>query len=273
MFYLQTNTHSRIKTIDGRENRQRFQTVRQLKLYPLSNKAEREILYDKDLKIHFESFESYRSYEIEVVAVLVDFDREIRKAQDFRRRVNYKYDWIHAERCSNGKITNIGNLDELRSNWKVLKRTLQRDYIGIAVDNYLEKTSSQFSNDAHFEGIFTQYYEYGLLFPKIPNKHAPDWQGKRMIYLDTSHDSHVIEIVTLSEENEEFRIYNIAFEQNADNEPVNLISFNGTLEWDKKDNLIQRCDITVKYAYDELIINEAHFNIERIVEPNNNNSQ
>ncbi|WP_163305238.1 MULTISPECIES: hypothetical protein [unclassified Dysgonomonas] len=220
--------------------------------------------------MHFESSNLYRNYEIEIVKVFVEFEGDLKKAQDFQRRLNYKYDWIQVEICNNGKITNIGNLEDIRSNWLLLRQKLQDDYAGASVKDCLDKLSNQFLDDDYFNNLFIRYYEYGLLFPTIPEKHTDTWQDKRIIYLDTFTESQMIETTTFFSENDEFKTYNLNITKEANNNHINLISANGQLERIKKDNLIQKCDVKVKYFYDESIINEWNFGLERIVEPNNN---
>ncbi|WP_280647790.1 MULTISPECIES: hypothetical protein [unclassified Dysgonomonas] len=207
--------------------------------------------------------ESYNTYEIEVIEPVMEFGSEIRKAEDFHRRLNYKYDWIHVERSSNGKITDVGNLKELRTNWNLLKERVERDYEGVAVDKYLNGISDRFVRDEHFKSIFSQYNEYGLLFPVVPKKHRNDWNMQRIITLDDNEKSELVETITFVNEDEEFRIYDLKLDRN-ETSSINIIESAGEIVLSKKDNLIESVDVSVKYFYDEIINNEWVFMLKRV---------
>jgi hypothetical protein len=202
---------------------------------------------------------------IEVMDAYMDFDKEFKKAQDFHRRLCYRYDWLQVERCSDGKITTIDNLDELRSKWLLLEERVKKDYTGAIVDKYLKNISTQFSEDDHFKNIFNQYKEFGLLFMGIPSVHNKNWYGKRVINMDNHPDSSLIETITLTHENEKCRTYNIELVQNPDS-PITLMEAGGELDWNKKSNMPRMVNVKIRYCYDETIINEWDFKTERIFE-------
>jgi hypothetical protein len=265
MLFQQNSTYRKISQKDGKEREQIFSYSKKIRLFSLKDRPEKKIFYDKELKMHFESERSYRTFKIEVVDVSVDFDKEFKKSQDLLRRLSYRYDWLEVERCSDGKITNIGNLDELRSNWSLLEQKIRKDYAGAIVDGHLVNISNQFADAAHFMSIFNQYKEYGLLFLEIPARSGHNWQGKRIINIDTHPFSPLMETITLIDENEKYKICSIKLEQCLDS-PITLIEAAGELKWNKKCGMPQTVNAKVRYYYDETIINEWDFRTERIFE-------
>lgn len=265
MLFQQNNTYSKISKKNGKEREQIFSYSKKIRLSSLKDSTDKKIFYDKKLKMHFESVQSYRTFILEIVDVFVDFDKEFKKSEDFLRRLSYRYDWLQLERCSDGKITNIGNLEELRSNWLLLEQRTRKDYTGEFVDEYLVNISNQFTDNGHFKSIFNQYKEYGLLFMKIPDRPGSSWPGKRIINIDNHPDSSLLETVTLAGENEKYKTYAIKLEQNPDS-LMTLIEAAGELKWNKRINMLQAVNVKIRYYYDKTIINEWDFNMERIYE-------
>lgn len=264
--FQQNSIYKKTSKKDGKELEQFFSYSRQIRLYNLNERPEKKIFYDKELNMHFESIQSYQNYKVEIVNVLLEFDREIRKAIDFHRRLNYRYDWLEFEKCNNnGKITNVGNLTEIRSNWLQLEQRIKKDYIGGITDKYLKNISKQFEEGKHFKDIFNQYREFGLLFMEIPSKHSNTWTGKRSINLDHNSAFSLIEITEFINEDKNYKTYTIKFEQPPES-PINLLEAGGELKWNKRNNLPQAVNIKIKYCYDQTIINEWNFEIERVLE-------
>lgn len=258
--YLQTNTYKRIAR--DQRSEEEFCTKRHICVSLMNKRAEKKIYYDKSLKVHFESPETFRTFEIEIKDIRLRLDKQYRKAQDFLSRLNYKYDWIQVEQNNNGNITGIENIEELRSNWLLLRKRLEKDYNGITVEQYLNNIANRFSEDTHFKDIFGQYNEYGLLFPNIPQKHRSNWTGMRNVYLDSNPKSKVCELLTLGNVDERYKTYNIYLKQDEQNSLITITDCIGILKYDVTHNRVHSADLRVKYNYDEYIINEYHYCIE-----------
>lgn len=265
MLFRQNNIYSKISESNRSEESQNFCYSRDIKLYSLNNNSEKKIYYDENLKMHFESIESFSNYELEILNVSVDFDREIQKAQDFHRRLGYMYDWLQVEKSSNGKIIDVRNLEQIRRNWELLKKRIKKDYVGSLVDNYLDRISEQFAKDRHFKDIFNQYYEFGLLYFNIPMHHRENWEACRIMKIDNHEDSLLKETITLMSEDENTKKYSVKFEKDTKSS-INLIEYTGEISYDKKENAVQSANIRIKYFYDESIINEWYFSLQRVLE-------
>jgi len=260
--YLQTSAYKKIIKTGAQESEQDFCTQRYICIRPVSKRPENKIYYDASLKMHFESLETFNKYEIEVKDVKLQFDKQYHKAQDFLRRLNYKYDWVRVEQSSNGKITNIENIEELRTNWLLLKERVEKDYAGISVDQYLNGITDLFSEDDHFWRIFSQYNEYGLLFPDIPQSHDPNWNRVRTVYLDSNPKSRLCEVITSNGVEEKYRIYDVSLKQDVENSLITIVDCVGMIQYDTMCNQLHFAEVKVKYTYDEYIINEYHYYIK-----------
>lgn len=266
--YIQTNTYSRSKVKDT-DSVQEFSYRRYLRVLPLKTKTDKKVFYNKELNMHFESPESFYSYEIEVEDVHVNMAKEFRKSQDFLRRLNYKYDWIHLEKNDNGKITGVSNLDELRKNWIKLKERILQHYKGEAAESYLEKVSVDFEYDNHFKDIFSQYYEYGLLYPPIPESHGEEWKIQRLIKLDNTPETKLMETLSFKDKQENTRRYILDWKKHDSDSPIELKETEGSLEYCTLSNTLKKAEARIRFAYDDSIINEWKFRLDKIENLNN----
>ncbi len=261
--YIQTNTYSR-RTVKNADSVQDFSYRRYLRVIPLKMQTNKKVFYNKELNMHFESPESFYSYEIEVEDVHVDITKEFRKAHDFLRRLNYKYDWIQLEKNDNGKITGVSNLDELRKNWANLKERILCNYKGEAAESYLDKISADFEHDNHFKDIFSQYYEYGLLYPPIPESHGQEWETERLIKLDNTEETKLMEFLTFEDKQENTRRYRFDWKKHDPDSPIELKEAKGNLEYCTLSNTIKKAEANFTFAYDDSIINKWNFKLEKI---------
>lgn len=261
--YKQTSTYTKRSSED--ENfQQKFCYVRLLKVLPLKTETIKKVIYNKELNMHFESPESYYMYEIEVDNVRMSLDKAFRKAQDFNTRLNYKYDWIKFEKSSYGKITKILNRDELRNNLNQIKKRLLLNYKGEEAKEYLEKLTTDFLNDQHFNSIFNQYYEYGLMFPPIPETHKSDWKKERLITLDKKPESTLLETIAFDHANDVSRKYILSWEKQEPNSPLEIKQASGYIEYCRFSHRIQKSCVDITYTYDDSIINQWEFKLEKI---------
>lgn len=261
--YIQTNTYGRSKS-NGTAPDQEFTYRRYLRIMPLEAESYKKLYHDEELGICFESPESYHSYEIEVEDVHVEIAKEFRKAHDFLRRLNYKYDWIHFEKSDMGKITGVSNLDELRRNWTKLKERVIKDYKGEPAVFYLEKISVDFEDDKHFEDIFRQYHEYGLLFSPIPKSHGETWSTVRFIKLDNTPRTELKETITYTGMEGDTRSYVMGWEKQDPDSPIEIKEAEGNLEYCVLSNTLQRAEARILFAYDGTITNKWHFRLQKI---------
>lgn len=266
--YIQTNTYSRSK-VDNTDSVQEFSYRRDLRVIPLKMKSNKKVFYNKELNMYFESPESFYSYEIEVEDVLVNIAKEFRKSQDFLRRLNYKYDWIHLEQSDNGKITGVSNLDELRKNWTNLKQRILQSYKGEAAESYLERISMDFEHDSHFKDIFSQYYEYGLLFSPIPESHGEEWKIQRLIKLDNTPETELLETLSFKDKHENTRRYILDWKKRDLDSPIALKAAKGNIEYCTLSKTIKKAEANIIFAYDDSIINEWNFRLDKIKNLNN----
>lgn len=261
--YIQTNTYSRNK-VKETDSVQVFSYRRHLRVIPLEKETYKKIFYNKEFNMYLESPESFHSYEIEVEDVFVSIAKEFRKAHDFLRRLNYKYDWIHLEKSNRGKITDVSNLDEVRKNWASLKERVQKDYKGEKTVFYLEKISDDFEDDKHFMDIFNQYYEYGLLYPPIPEKHDEGWSTERLIKLDNSPQTELLEKIIFRSKYENTRRYILTWKKPETDSSIEIKEADGILEYCTISNTLKKAEVNIIFTYDDTIINKWNFRLRKI---------
>lgn len=261
--YIQTNIYSK-NTIKSADVVQTLSFRRHLRVIPLKMETDKKTFDSKELNMYFESPESFHSYEIEMEDVHVKSAREFNKAHDFLRRLNYKYDWIHFEKSDKGKITKVFNQDELRKNWVNLKERVLKDYKGEMVVSYLSKISEDFENDEHFRNLFSQYYEYGLLYSPIPEKHNERWTTKRVIKLDNTPQTELLETITFKGIDGNIREYVLDWEKHNPDSPIEIKEAKGDLEYCTLSNTLKKAEVYIMFAYDDTIINKWNFRLEKV---------
>lgn len=264
MTYRQINQYTRTSRLGDKESVDMIRCTRRLRIIPLKTKSEKKLYYDKELKIQFESLESYRFYEIEVEEVLLKVSKNFRKATDFLRRLNYKYDWIQVEISNNGKIAEVNNLEKLRANWLELKASLLKNYSGKVVDDHLNSITKDFKNDKHFEDIFSQYSEYGLLFPPIPQKHNPQWRKSRSVKLDNKPDTGLVETISFAENVNELLLYNIELKNEESSQIIRIDDMRGSLIFCPDTLSVCNANIDITYSFDNIVSNQWNFRLIKL---------
>ncbi|MDR3062271.1 MAG: hypothetical protein LBU57_09200 [Dysgonamonadaceae bacterium] len=167
-------------------------------------------IYDKESKMHFaDPYALKRVYEVELYKIILHLSSRLEKAEDFMRRLMYRYDWIHPTVNLKGEVVSIENKAELKESWQEIKTRITKDYKGEVVDEYLEKTGMEFASNDPVYPVFHQYFLFGLLFPAIPEKHGPAWERKRFIELSPYEQERFEEHITYAGTIDNNREYNI----------------------------------------------------------------
>lgn len=149
-------------------------------------------------------------YEIETKDIKVNLGKGLSKANDFNRKINYRYNWIKANVNLRGQVNVLTTIDELLEPWERLKVLIKSNYEGEKVDGYLKVVDRQFKNENHLDKIIAQYFYFGLLFPNIPASHNSTWTNKRIVEI-SEYENEVFEetLVYNGINNEGLREYKI----------------------------------------------------------------
>lgn len=254
--YIQKNTYKKIKGDDVSV----FRFDRILRVTPLAVKSEKQVFYDEELNICYESPVTCIRYEIEIEKARTYFDKKFFKLEDFHRRITYRYDWMKVKVDSNGISTVIDNFDEMRRNWFELVSYLKKDYIGASVNSYLENITEDFKCNDNFQFIVNNYFYYGLLFPPIPYEYKKEWIGNRsVLFPDVSaiHLSETIEPINSEETRNTYRLKAEMVDSHA-----LLTQYEGEICVSTIDHMVQQAVVKLQYANN--LINDWTFSIERI---------
>ena len=166
--------------------------------------------YDRDLKMHFlEPNMVAKTYEVETNKIILKLSSNMEKAEDFTRRLMYRYDRIQPTVRANGKIIGIENKKELKETWQEIKRSVQNEYVGETVTNYLKKLDLEFETDKTVYPALSQYLFFGLLFPAIPETHGTIRERKRTVELSPYEEEQFEEQAVYAETHGNERMYNI----------------------------------------------------------------
>ena len=91
--------------------------------------------YNKELKMYFQDpFSLSQAYEIETVDFFVKASSRLSKAEEYIRRINYRYDRIQVKVNIEGTVLDILNKEELKKRWIRLKASILKDYKGAVVE-------------------------------------------------------------------------------------------------------------------------------------------
>lgn len=95
----------------------RFQKTFRINL--LHEEKKQTTHFDPELKIHFENkSDTLFTYEIETEWIVLSLCDRLEKAEDFIRRLNYRFDWIEPQINTTGHIIAIQNREELCTTWQ-----------------------------------------------------------------------------------------------------------------------------------------------------------
>lgn len=186
---IQKNTISFVQRITYRRElntnvSEEFRYDRVLRVTPLLEKPETNLLYIKELGICVESPITHMNYEIEIEKARCNFSPKYYKLQDFHRRITYRYDWLSVRAASNGVRKVISNKNEMKLKWAELSEYLRKDYIGVGVESYLNKITEEFCHDENLQTSIDNYFYFGLLFPPIPHSHPKEWSCNRRVFMN-----------------------------------------------------------------------------------------
>lgn len=168
-------------------------------------------IYDSELKVYLEKkTEPLFFYEVEAEWVVLSLCDQLEKAEDFIRRLNYRYDWAEPEVNALGCVIAIQNKEELCATWEELKQNIKDDYIGEAVDKAITEIDQEFETEESIRKTICQYLHLGLLFPEIPLKHSNVWSRRRMAQFSEYEDETFEEEITYERMDNANRIYSVS---------------------------------------------------------------
>ena len=228
----------------------------------LEETGKNTIIYDKELKIYFESSSALkRIYEVELEKIILHLANKLEKAEDFTRRTMYRYDWIQAKVNLKGEIVSIENKKELKETWQEIKNKLMNDYKGDIVDEYLEELNLEFETDKPVYPALSQYFYFGLLFPVIPETHGKNWERKRIVELSPYEEEQFEEQAVYVETIESERMYNIKGSL-LPNSQTELETFEGYMVVPVNQIFPIKTEINTSIKKDG-IISQWHFELEQ----------
>lgn len=153
--------------------------------------------YSSELNMHFENKSALGYlYEIETCDVKVALPKGHGKAEDFNKKINYRYNWIQANVNLAGKATQIANAEYLTNSWQKLKASIHKEYEGKDMEAYLKSIDNSFETEEILSKVLNQYFYFGLLFPCIPASHPSTWKKKRIVEISEYEEETFEESLT-----------------------------------------------------------------------------
>lgn len=220
------------------------------------------VFYDKELNMYFQNTSAIAQvYEIETVDFFVKASGILSKAEEYIRRINYRYDWMQVKVNQSGKVMDILNKEELKERWLRLRTAIFKDYKGDVVEFGLSKIDKQFNDPNEIETCIAQYFYFGLLFPCIPQKHDEDWKNRRDIRFSDYENEIFDENITYTQTAEGNRYYKVTGTAYPDSETF-LNCYSGSLCVSKDDTFPESADINIEFERDD-IINQWSFDLLR----------
>lgn len=136
------------------------------------------------------------TFQIEIKDVYMALDPSLQKSKDFFRRTLYRYDWLTCSLDEQGSILSVDNMQEMQEAWSQIRSLLLKDYRGSSVTNYIAGIDAQMQQKGAMTPL-AQYFYFGLLFPLIPPRHHPSWEGHRIVTLSDLEKSEFEETIAL----------------------------------------------------------------------------
>jgi hypothetical protein len=228
----------------------------------LTGKAgENATFYDPELKIRFEDKSALRYfYQIDMQHVHLCLPPRLQKSSDFMRRLFYVYDWIEFEVDSKGKVRSVENIKEIQSGWKEIKTSLERDYTGDIVRQYLQDMDEKI-NGASFVDTASCYLNFGLIFLQIPPEHDKEWSSKRWIRCSGYEEKEFEEQITFVKMIDKSRKYAIGVLRCRDEETVPGI-FEGEIHIDAGELFPSTISANIEYI-NGTMLNRWQFIVEK----------
>ena len=216
--------------------------------------------YDKESKMNFYDPRALASiYEIETVDFFVNASRRLDKAAEFIRRINYKYDWIQIKVNEEGEIKSIVNKEELKERWPRLRASILKDYKGDVIEHALSKIDKQFGTEDQINSALSQYMYFGLIFPRIPEKHTDNWENNRFVEFSEYEGETFEEKVLFLKEDGERRIYEITGKALPESK-TKINEYKGHLIIMKNDIFPEEIELNIEFVRDN-IVNQWNFEL------------
>lgn len=195
------------------------------------NKGNRDVLQNSyELQYVVENLEnhsSFATFEIEMKDVYMALDPSLQKSKDFFRRTLYRYDWFRCRLDKRYSSVSVDNMQEMQEAWRQIRSLLLRDYRGSSVTDYIAGIDTQMQQKAKIIPL-TQYFYFGLLFPLIPPRHHPSWEGHRIVTLSDLEKCEFEETIMLDVVTPPLREYTISG-KSRNPERLDLKKFAGTI--------------------------------------------
>jgi hypothetical protein len=212
---------------------------------------EEGVHYDQELKLHFEApNKGHAIYEIETDQIQVLLSQRLKKAEDITRRIHYMYDWIQVYIGHNGKIHQLENMEELKTNWSELKALILNDYKGEQVNTYLNELTEIFQSEKTVLNAFYQYFHFGLLWTGIPKQHGSTWKSSRIVEWSEYEKEKFSEEITYLTTKNGYREYSISGKKLQDSDLL-IKKYEGTLFQQENSVLVERADVEIVYCYED----------------------
>jgi len=177
----------------------------------LEKNDDKAVIYDKSSGMYFENLSGITYvYEIETKKVDLSLTKRLVKGQDIIRRLFFRYDWIQLYVNRKGKITAIPNSNDLKNVWTRLRKRILKDYMGIAVENFLDRLDNDYQKGDEPVRAVNHHLHFGLLFPNIPFDHYKDWDNRRTIRFSEYESERFEESIVYKKTEDNLRYYTIS---------------------------------------------------------------
>ena len=186
-----------ISTYKKTTERNMFELVYRVK--ELNKELQNPVVYDKQLKMHFENpnATNIHTYEIDVQFVKLDLCQRLSKGAELHRKLFYRYDWLKITQSGNGSSLTVLNKNELDKRWKKLRKYItDSGYRGNSLEEYLEKIDKEFDKSLKIYPSMNQYLYFALFFPQIYENYIENRNTKRIIEFSPFENEKFVESVT-----------------------------------------------------------------------------
>lgn len=127
-----------------------------------------------------------------------------------------------------GKLLSIDNVGQMKEQWKRIRALLLDDYVGDIVNDYIGHVDKEMALDDSSTPL-RSYFFYGLLFPAIPQKRLPDWEGRRTVTLSDFDGLSFDEHIAYDGMEDGNRKYSVSGTRVAEEDAYTLSGFNGCI--------------------------------------------
>ncbi|NDV67902.1 hypothetical protein [Dysgonomonas sp. 25] len=219
-------------------------------------------VYNEEFRMNFYSPSSISSiYEIETVDFFMKASSRLSKAQEFIRRINYRYDWMQAKIKDKNLTLSVENIKELQERWPRLKAAILKDYKGSVVEHALSEIDKQFETPEGIYRSLSQYFYFGLIFPCIPKVHNENWNHQRNIEFSDYENEKFEEIISYIQTNDGKKLYKITGNTLTDS-ITTIHEYDGYMNIQEDDTFPTDVKVNITFERDN-IINQWKFNLLR----------